>query len=234
MCSLVCQKMYITDGVWAKKERMMFYKHWKKIALALTGLFWVGCEDSVSTEGCLYGTPTDFDVSSNSEFVDGTSSSGAVAASSSAVSSSNAAESSSSKQQDVSSSSGRSGPLGIVSCYDVSKDRKTLVRQQGNGVTLLSCDDGTACQEKVTEADVTAPDCEVTDCNNWVPPVVRDTAYYCINGKDSEVYTPEEFRKHYTKVEEDVESSSGSLDAPITAYGPPCYFSGTCDTEEDN
>ena len=26
----------------------MFYRHWKKIALALTGFFWAGCGDSTS------------------------------------------------------------------------------------------------------------------------------------------------------------------------------------------
>ena len=33
----------------------MFYKHWKKIALTLTALFWAGCEDSASDAVCLYG-----------------------------------------------------------------------------------------------------------------------------------------------------------------------------------
>ena len=33
----------------------MFYKHWKKIALTLTALFWAGCEDSASEAVCLYG-----------------------------------------------------------------------------------------------------------------------------------------------------------------------------------
>lgn len=33
----------------------MFYKHWKKIALSLTALFWAGCEDSASEAVCLYG-----------------------------------------------------------------------------------------------------------------------------------------------------------------------------------
>ena len=212
---------------------MMFYKHWKKIALALTGLFWASCEDSVSSEACLYGTP-DF-ITSETEDVDGGSSSSAKAASSSAVSSSESAKSSSSKQKGVSSSSKRPGPLGLVSCYDVSSDRQTLVRQQNNGTTLLSCDDGTACQEKVIEADATAPDCEVTDCDSWEPPIVRDTVYYCINGENTEIYTPEEFRERYAKVEdkveEDVESSSSDLDMPIAYYGPACYFDDSCEDE---
>lgn len=37
----------------------MFYKHWKKIALTLTALFWAGCEDSASSEVVLYGCPDD-------------------------------------------------------------------------------------------------------------------------------------------------------------------------------
>ncbi len=38
----------------------MFYKHWKKIALALTALFWAGCDDSASSsEVVLYGCPDD-------------------------------------------------------------------------------------------------------------------------------------------------------------------------------
>lgn len=38
----------------------MFYKHWKKIALSLTALFWAGCDDSASSsEVVLYGCPDD-------------------------------------------------------------------------------------------------------------------------------------------------------------------------------
>jgi hypothetical protein len=38
----------------------LFYKHWKKIALALTALFWAGCDDSASSsEVVLYGCPDD-------------------------------------------------------------------------------------------------------------------------------------------------------------------------------
>lgn len=50
----------------------MFYKHWKKIALALTGFFWAGCDDSTSTAVCLYGpdpnysSPAENPVSSSS------------------------------------------------------------------------------------------------------------------------------------------------------------------------
>jgi hypothetical protein len=51
----------------------LFYKHWKKIALTLTALFWAGCEDSASEAVCLYGpdpnysSPAENPVSSSSE-----------------------------------------------------------------------------------------------------------------------------------------------------------------------
>ena len=196
----------------------MFRRHWTKVLLALTGFFWTGCEDSSSEAVCLYGPDPSGTFGPPSE--DLSSESGTV-------------KSSSSKQKSVSSSSRGDEPRGIAACYDVSSDRQTLVRQQNNGTTLLSCDDGAACQEKVVEADVTAPDCEVTDCDSWEPPIVRDTVYYCINGENSEVYTPEEFMKRYAKVDKNAESSSSSLDMPIAVYGPPCYFSGTCDTEDE-
>ena len=211
----------------------MFRKRWTKFLLALTGFFWAGCDDSVSSEDCLYGSPSAYGISSESGSDDGASSSSAKAASSGTVSSSESVNSSSSKQKNVSSSSGGEVPKGIVACYDVSSDRQTLVREKIDGTTHLSCDDGTACQEEVLVADVTAPDCEVTDCNNWNPPVIRDTVYYCVNGESNEVYTPEEFKKRYTKVDKNAESSSSGLDMPIAVYGSPCYFSGTCDKEED-
>ncbi len=38
---------------------MSFYKHWKKIALALTSAFWASCSsDNGSSAECLYGAPT--------------------------------------------------------------------------------------------------------------------------------------------------------------------------------
>ena len=202
----------------------MLYKHWKKIALALTGLFWASCGDSVSEGVTLYGCPPEYcndePESSSDESV---SSSSAVATSSASVTSSESAESSSSKQKDLSSSSGNEGPQGIVDCYDVSSDRQTL-RPDQNSTTLLFCDDGVACQEKVTVADVTAPNCEVTDCDNWVPPTIRDTVYYCINGESSKIFTSDEFRERYKKVEEEIKSSSSVFDEPVTYYGPATFF----------
>ena len=50
----------------------MFYKHWKKIALAFTAFFWAGCDDSSLTDSPdLYGCPP----SSSSEEANSSSSS---------------------------------------------------------------------------------------------------------------------------------------------------------------
>ena len=56
----------------------MFYKHWKKISLALTGLFWASCE-TTTTEPPLYGAPPQYSSSTETQ---GTSSSEAVSSSS--------------------------------------------------------------------------------------------------------------------------------------------------------
>ena len=69
----------------------MLYKHWKKIALALTALFWAGCDDSASSAVCLYGpdpnysSPAENPVSSSSEAAKPESSSSVEESSSSSV-----------------------------------------------------------------------------------------------------------------------------------------------------
>ena len=69
----------------------MFYKHWKKIALSLTALFWASCDDSTSSTECLYGPPEAYGISSSKEELP--------------ESSSSAPESSSSEDKESSSSS---------------------------------------------------------------------------------------------------------------------------------
>ena len=93
----------------------MFYKHWKKIALSLTALFWASCDDSASSAVCLYGpdpnysNPIENPVSSSSvDLAQGSSSSEKVNSSSSEAknsSSSKEVKSSSSIAEEPSSSS---------------------------------------------------------------------------------------------------------------------------------
>jgi len=83
----------------------MFYKHWKKIALTLTALFWAGCDDSSSSaDVVLYGCPDDVCApapESSSEASTPSSSSSEEVKSSSSI----AEESSSSIAEESSSSS---------------------------------------------------------------------------------------------------------------------------------
>jgi hypothetical protein len=66
----------------------MFYKHWKKIALTLTALFWAACEDSTSAEECLYGPPSYYGLPESSDASeDGSSSSEATGSETSSSSS---------------------------------------------------------------------------------------------------------------------------------------------------
>lgn len=51
----------------------MFYKHWKKISLAITGFFWASCDSGTTTEPPLYGAPPQY--SSSSETLSSSSSS---------------------------------------------------------------------------------------------------------------------------------------------------------------
>jgi len=93
----------------------MFYKHWKKIALSLTALFWASCDDSASSAVCLYGpdpnysSPIENPVSSSSvDLAQGSSSSEKINSSSSEAknsSSSKEVKSSSSIAEEPSSSS---------------------------------------------------------------------------------------------------------------------------------
>lgn len=83
----------------------MFYKHWKKFALALTALFWAGCDDSASSsEVVLYGCPDDIcaPAPESSSDANGTQSSSSETT---ASSSSEAAKPESSSSYDFKSSS---------------------------------------------------------------------------------------------------------------------------------
>ncbi len=77
----------------------MFYKHWKKIALALTAFFWAGCEDSASEAVCLYGPDPNY-----SDPVENSASSSSEATGNETNSSSSAPSTSSGTEEESSSS----------------------------------------------------------------------------------------------------------------------------------
>ena len=141
----------------------MLYKHWKKLALALTGFFWAGCEDSSSSAECLYGPPEDYGISSpgedeSSSASEGAASSGSVEPNSSSsleigimplygvrvFESSSSTDESSSSIENSSSSEGEIiapayGVYDKVVCYDTSSDKQTLTREQEDAVNAAFC-----------------------------------------------------------------------------------------------
>ncbi|MBR5692135.1 MAG: hypothetical protein IKX42_00365 [Fibrobacter sp.] len=112
----------------------MFYKHWKKIALTLTALFWAGCEDSTSAEECLYGPPSYYGLPESSDASeDGSSSSEATGSETSSSSSETAKPESSSSMDKLSSSEVTCVPLDSNFTYfaeDYSADIKKMWKEE--------------------------------------------------------------------------------------------------------
>jgi len=211
----------------------MFYKHWKKIALALTGFFWASCDDSASSAVCLYGpdpnysSPTENPVSSSSEATEESSSSSTEVQKQSSssedfgkivplygieyekiVSSSSTEESSSSFTE-------------IMPAYGV-PDKIACFQKQGE--KTMTCDDGVTCQEKVSERWVPEYNCVEDICPDYGVVQISENTYEC----DGVKYNEAQFRDRYEKrtVVEDPEQDTTMQPA---LYGPPCVFNGTCD-----
>ncbi len=121
----------------------MFYRHWKKIALARTAFFWASCNNnSTITDGTLYGCLTDdcsnpTSESSSDALLQTSSSNDKVSSSSqilsSVASSSNLAESSSSNE--------------LIACKRLTRVYDTIE----NGKNYISsdcyeCNDGRICE----------------------------------------------------------------------------------------
>ena len=123
----------------------MLYKHWKKFALVLTGLFWVGCEEDDKPPH--YGVEAELPESSS----DGTdlSSADAKTLSSSSVESGRIIEDS----------------LGTAIClYGVSPDIKfaalcyndSIKTEEGHSFKIIDCTDGNKYMRSPNEANTDA------------------------------------------------------------------------------
>lgn len=215
----------------------MFYKHWKKIALALTGFFWASCDsDTTSANG--------------SE--EPSSSSVATPESSSSIATGNETTSSSSeKQAQVSSSSeateaSSSSFEQIMPAYGVPDDPilnssssgDTLVEAQPlygvvmdkyvctqiKGESTMTCADGATCTQKNEERWGGLP-CSNDICPDYGVVQISENTYEC----DGVKYNEAQFRARYEKrtVVEDPEQDTTFMQPAL--YGPPCVFDGTCD-----
>ena len=197
----------------------MLYRHWKKIALALTGFFWAGCEDTVTSTAPEYGCPSDgcgqgpVDDSSSSTDGAATSSSGPSTSSGTEISSSSqeflvmplygvsekvfissssAAESSSSFTE-VAPAYGVPGGLG---CYEDPEGRKY------DGSKLYRCDDGVTCVEKDSITGYGGLPCSPTETEDGLVEICPDYGIVAITEKtytcdDGNVYNEAEFLSRY-------------------------------------
>lgn len=221
----------------------MLYKHWRKIALALTGFFWASCDsDTTSANGA----------------EDPSSSSVATPESSSSVATGNETTSSSSeKQAQVSSSSeateaSSSSFEQIMPAYGVPDDPilnssssgDTLVEAQPlygvvmdkyictqvKGESTMTCADGATCTQKTEERWGGLP-CSNDICPDYGVVQISENTYEC----DGKVYSEAEFHARYEKmtvVEDPEQDTTFNGEMQPALYGPPCVFNGTCDDAE--
>ena len=195
----------------------MFYKHWKKIALSLTSLFWSACDDSASSTECLYGSPEFYGISSSED-------------------SQNNPASSSSEAKDVSSSSetlkqsSSSIEYEAVPLYGVREYVYTCIQKEGD--STLTCGDGVTCKEE-TQLVYQDPECIEDICPDYGIVAIGEKTYTCDDGM---TYNEAEFRTRYTKIIEktkESEQDSTFKEMQPALYGPPCVFNGTCNDEKE-
>jgi len=220
----------------------MFYKHWKKIALALTGFFWTSCEDTVTSTAPEYGCPDD--VCKQGPIDDSSSSNdGSITSSSS--------ETSSSSSSDIAMSM----PLyGVVEKFIVCEE--DTAGRKYDGSKVYRCDDGATCVEKDSITGYGGLPCSPMQTDEGLVEICPDYGIVAITEKtfkcdDGNVYNEAEFLARYNRKNTVKPTSSSSsdiipadtlygviepkddtLDAPIAVYGSPCYFDGTCRDEE--
>ena len=198
----------------------MFYKHWKKLALTLTGFFWASCDFGSSTteEAALYGCPPE-GCEQNPAI---SSSNGANGNDVSSSSEAKAPESSSSEEFSSSSIEYEAIPL-----YGVRENVYTCI--QKNGDSTLTCGDGVTCKEenKLVNQGL---ECIEDICPDYGIIAINEKTYTCDDGN---TYNEAEFRTRYetiTKVEEQQDTTFKQV--PVL-YGPPCVFNGTCNDEKE-
>ena len=209
----------------------MFYKHWKKISLALTAFFWASCNNTTVTEPPLYGVPPDISSSS------GTPESSAAEPSSSEttqnLSLSSEAQSSSSELTQVMPAY---GVYDKVSCYLDDKDKGIKASTSSRGVFEYSyhCENGVNCvaRDSVTGYEPEYPCKEVLDengvklqtvCLDYGVIATTETTISCDDGK---TYSEEEFRKQYNRlytIKNNPEESSSSTAESSSSDEVTCY-----------
>ena len=204
----------------------MLYKHWKKFALALTALFWAGCEDSTSAEECLYGPPSYYGLPESSDASEDGSSSSEATGSETSSSSSEATKPESSSSEFV------AGPLyGVeppdsidVKCFpmdssvsyfpnDFSADNAKFWKEEA------AKHDAVAKIDSVKETLAKTPMCLEhlrMELDQFValygaPTIIRNAVEKCIDGT---IRPSEEYAK-FLKMKEEWEANKPALDEEL-------------------
>lgn len=155
----------------------MFYKHWKKIALALTSFFWASCDnDATSANGEAQST----DNSSDSEKI-ASSASGATGQSSAA----DAADLSSGAMTEENSSDSEMHQT--IALYGVPNDIANCYLNKGNSTVV--CNDGLECKQLTEERWENEYDCVEDVCPEYGVVLVSEATYEC----DGKIYNEAEF-----------------------------------------
>ncbi|MBQ5463972.1 MAG: hypothetical protein IIT53_08135 [Fibrobacter sp.] len=195
----------------------MFYKHWKKIALTLTALFWAACEDSTSAEECLYGPPSYYGLPESSDASeDGSSSSEATGNETSSSSSEATKPESSSSMDKLSSSEVTCVPLDSSFMYfaqDYSADNAKFWKEEA------AKHDAVAKIDSVKETLAETPMCLEhlrMELDQFValygaPTIIRNAVDSCSDGT---IKPSEEYAK-FLKMQEEWEANKSALEEEL-------------------
>ena len=195
----------------------MFYKHWKKIALTLTALFWAACEDSTSAEECLYGPPSYYGLPESSDANgDESSSSEATGSETSSRSSETTKSGSSSSMDKLSSSEVTCTPMDSSVSYfsnDYSADNAKFWKEEA------AKHDAVAKIDSVKETLAETPMCLEhlrMELDQFValygaPTIIRNAVEKCTDGS---IRPSEEYAK-FLKMKEEWEANKPALEEEL-------------------
>ena len=204
----------------------MFYRHWKKVALALTAFFWVGCDDSTSVAPVTVANNPDPEQSSSSIENTLTPSSSSETGNTGEASQTSSSSAASSSAEQVQSSSDSFEGMHAIALYgvridmDVSSsstepartpcypDNLTTETNDATNVnssirqTTLRCEDGVICVESEREISGSLP-CDTEETEEGLLTICPDYGIVSISEKtymcDGKVYNEAEFLTRYSK-----------------------------------
>ena len=204
----------------------MFYRHWKKVALALTAFFWVGCDDSTSVAPVAVANNPDPEQSSSSIENTLTPSSSSETGNTGEASQTSSSSAASSAAEQVQSSSDSFEGMHAIALYgvridmDVSSsstepartpcypDNLTTETNDATNVnsstrqTTLRCEDGVICVESVRETWEGLP-CHTEETEEGLVSMCPDYGVFAITEKsylcDGKTYSEAEFKSRYFK-----------------------------------